>query len=493
MATLPQLMRAAEDRRKAAERLAFDKKNDLKRYMQSLRDSGVPEHEWTQSQIERGGELYEVHRSAVEQLKGVEGELRSLREIEVDEAEQTRLASITYPTEAGLRMNGGPSTEHRLEDLAAGKVSPSALYGAGSTSTGPAFRRASDGRPAAIARDERFGDNAIVREDAGKWAERDRIVEGTHGNLGQLVRSLSTTSGASAMVPTAWSNSVIDRARNAAVVMQAGATLVPMDSKVVQIPRLTTDPSPVFRTEGSAVTATDPALDFIQLTATSLSAITVCSLELLQDASNASEVVSNALGEAMALEIDKAALFGQLGATGTNDEGAAYGLASPYPKGVLKNLLDNASGQVVGFATNGTAQTAATPWNELLAAYYQVKTQNEVPAALVSNDKLVQQYQSMYDSTFQPLRRPMVLDPLPWLTSNVIPSYTRGTMTSRATDVFIGDFSQVLIGQRMGLEIRVLTERYAELGQVGLLAYWRGDVQVARPKGLAVYRALQGA
>ena len=65
--------------------------------------------------------------------------------------------------------------------------------------------------------------------------------------------------------------------------------------------------------------------------------------------------------------------------------------------------------------------------------------------------------------------------------------------SSFGTDLFCGDFSQVLIGQRMDLNVRVLTERYAELGQVGILAYWRGDVQVARPKALACYRAIQGA
>lgn len=82
---------------------------------------------------------------------------------------------------------------------------------------------------------------------------------------------------------------------------------------------------------------------------------------------------------------------------------------------------------------------------------------------------------------------------MPWLTTNTIPSFTRGTMTSRATDLFIGDFSQVLVGQRMALEVKVLTERYAELGQVGILSYWRGDVQVARPNALSCYRGLQGA
>jgi HK97 family phage major capsid protein len=66
-------------------------------------------------------------------------------------------------------------------------------------------------------------------------------------------------------------------------------------------------------------------------------------------------------------------------------------------------------------------------------------------------------------------------------------------MSSRATDAFAGDFSQVLIGQRMSLEIRVLNERYAENGQVGLLAFWRGDVQLARLSAFACYRAIQGA
>jgi HK97 family phage major capsid protein len=198
--------------------------------------------------------------------------------------------------------------------------------------------------------------------------------------------------------------------------------------------------------------------------------------------------MTEAIGKRMALEIDKAALFGQMT---TGNEG--FSLASPYPKGVLKNLVDNASGQVLGAATNGTAQTAATPWNEVISTFYQVKTQNENPGAFVSNDKLVQQYGSMYDTTNQPLRHPAIVDTVPWLTTNAIPSFTSGTMTSRATDLFIGDWSQLLVGQRMELEIRSLTERYAENGQVAFLAYWRGDVQVARPKAFAVYRYLQGA
>ena len=62
-----------------------------------------------------------------------------------------------------------------------------------------------------------------------------------------------------------------------------------------------------------------------------------------------------------------------------------------------------------------------------------------------------------------------------------------------ATDLFVGDFTQLLIGQRLGLTIQVLTERYAEFGQIGMVAHWRGDIAPARSTAFAVFRALNGA
>jgi hypothetical protein len=49
------------------------------------------------------------------------------------------------------------------------------------------------------------------------------------------------------------------------------------------------------------------------------------------------------------------------------------------------------------------------------------------------------------------------------------------------TDVFAGDFTQLLIGQRLDLTVQTLVERYAELGQIGIIAHWRGDVGITRP------------
>ena len=45
----------------------------------------------------------------------------------------------------------------------------------------------------------------------------------------------------------------------------------------------------------------------------------------------------------------------------------------------------------------------------------------------------------------------------------------------------MADWSQLLIGVRMGISLHVLRERYADSGEIGIVAYFRGDVQLARP------------
>ena len=58
-----------------------------------------------------------------------------------------------------------------------------------------------------------------------------------------------------------------------------------------------------------------------------------------------------------------------------------------------------------------------------------------------------------------------------------------GTATS---DLFTADWSELLIGVRTSLEITVLRERSADLGAFELMAWWRGDVAVARPAAVDV-------
>jgi HK97 family phage major capsid protein len=104
-----------------------------------------------------------------------------------------------------------------------------------------------------------------------------------------MLRAMSTTSG-SAVVPRVWAGDIIDRALNLAAVLLAGAQIVPMDAKTVNIGRLTTDPTAAFRNEGSTVVASDTVFDNVTLTSKTLSALVVGSMEWFQDAPNVDQI-----------------------------------------------------------------------------------------------------------------------------------------------------------------------------------------------------------
>jgi HK97 family phage major capsid protein len=348
------------------------------------------------------------------------------------------------------------------------------------------FIRVNDGRLATVERGASVRSHPVVAERIG--SDRDQAIIGQHGSLGQMVRAMTTTSG-SAIVPTTWSADVVDRARNMAAVLKAGAEIVPMDSKIVQVGRLTGDPTAAFRAEGSTITASDPTFDNVTLTANTMSCLVVGSLEWFQDADNADEIVTNAIAQAFAQQLDLVALYGSI----TSGAGTINLASPPNPRGVLGALNAVATSSVLGGAANGTVQTATSYFNELLDTIFTVRDFNETPNAMIGNSKLARQYAKAYDTTGQPLAWPSQADGIPLYISNQVPSYTQGTMTSRATDLFVGDWTQLLIGQRMDFTIQTLTERYAENGQVGIVAHWRGDVQPARPRAFAVYKALQGA
>jgi HK97 family phage major capsid protein len=352
----------------------------------------------------------------------------------------------------------------------------------------PEWVRTNDHKRADVARSKRWADHEIVREFAGANTEREKPVLGQHGSFGGLVRSMTTTSG-SAVVPTVWAGEIIDRARNLSAVLQAGAALLPMDAKTVQIGRLTADPTAAFRTEGSTVTASDPTFDNVVLDAKTMSALVVGSLEWFMDADNVDAVVRNAIAQAIATQLDYVSLFG-----GVVAGGEGINLATPpNPRGVLATLLAVAASSVIGSGANGTAQTAATYWREVQSAVFLPQTFNEQPNAILWNAKLLQQYVDAYDTTNQPLQMPANVAAMERYVTNQIPSFTQGTMTSRCTDLFVGDWRQLLIGQRLSLYVQTLVERYAENGQIGIVAHWRGDVAPARPRAFSVYRYLQGA
>jgi HK97 family phage major capsid protein len=371
------------------------------------------------------------------------------------------------------------AAEHALDHLGNGKK-PEARGGD--------FVNLATGAPAAVRSGESFAEHATVKAARSQAQAQEQAAIATHGNLCNQLRAISLTGG-QAVVPQVWASQLIDLARNKSAVLQAGAQIVPMEASVVKIGRLTGDPTAAFRVENSLITPSDPTLDNVTLTAQTMSCEVIGSMEWFQDSLHGDEIIRNAIAQAMASRLDLVALYGGI----TAGAGAINLATPPNPRGVLATLNAVLPGNVLGGAANGTTQTAATYFNEVLDTIYKVRYGNEEPNALIWNAKVARQYAGANDTTGQPLRLPADVEGIPRYMSNQVPSYTQGTMTNRATDLFVGDFTQLLIGQRLDLSIQVLTERYADYGQIAILAHWRGDVAPARPAAFSVYRGIQGA
>jgi predicted phage gp36 major capsid-like protein len=191
----------------------------------------------------------------------------------------------------------------------------------------------------------------------------------------------------------------------------------------------------------------------------------------------------------MAAKLDLQCLYG--GTPDTDDSGLHLDAVTEPTAGVLTEVTAHAAGNLLGAtAVDGTAITVATPFNELLDLVYAPRVLNEESNVLVSNVKMRKRYDSLYTTTQEHAELPATVTNMQWLTTNAVPTFARGAK-DHVSDIFGGDFSQVMVGVRLGVQLRFLTERYAENGQVGILAYFRGDIQIPRPAALAVYRFIR--
>lgn len=290
----------------------------------------------------------------------------------------------------------------------------------------------------------------------GNWegadAERRAMGENT-GSIGGL------------FVPASLSANVIDIARNKSVVVPAGALTIPMDTAEMTVVKVLTDPTPHWRRESQPITESGQTFAPIRLRAMTLGCICRVSLELLEDAPRFSQTVENAMGAALALELDRVGLFG----SGTDE-----------PRG-----LANTDGvNLVSMGTNG-----GTPddYDEFLDAIAAIENANGTAGAVVYSPRTKRTLAGLKtglsgDKT--PLVPPADFTALKRLVSNQIPNnLTQGSATT-TSQAIVGDFSQMAIALRTGLTIEATrtggTGTFSQMEAL-IRGYIRADVAVFRP------------
>lgn len=274
-------------------------------------------------------------------------------------------------------------------------------------------------------------------------------------------------------VPEALSAEIIDLARNQARVFQAGARTVPMTSDTLNLARITGDPTATWKAENAQGSFSDMSLGRLSLHARTLMVLVKSSVELLEDASSLS--VENSIAAALALELDRAALYG-LG-------------AANEPLG-LRNWE--------GINTYEMGVNGAVPANYDWAAYAveYVRNSNYEPASIILNPRTLGTLSRLKtgiagDNT--PLAAPQVWLDLKKYPAKQVPTNLAQGNTSDNSDAFIGDFSQMMVGMRTSVRLEVSREAgdsFRDL-QVIFRAYLRADVAVAQPGAFCLVKGIR--
>ncbi len=314
---------------------------------------------------------------------------------------------------------------------------------------------------------ERLSDRVDKRgQDAsfGAWL-KGTIMGDWRGAEEERAMSIGTPSAGGYLVPTPLAVGLIDLARNQARVLEAGAQTVHMTAETLRMARQLTDPVATWRAESTLINTADLTFDAVTLTAHTLAVIVKFSRELFEDAPNLDQVVRNSISRSIALELDRVALYG----SGTD----------PEPRG-----LRNTTGiPVLSMGTNGGAFTNYDPF---IQAMLLVENANETPNAAIMTPRSAAALATLKDTQGRYLSPPVALTNLKMLTTRQLPvTETQGTATN-ASDIFVGEWQELMIGMRTDLGIQLLDQRYADYGQIALLAWMRADIAVARPGGFAI-------
>jgi HK97 family phage major capsid protein len=297
---------------------------------------------------------------------------------------------------------------------------------------------------------------------SGQWdgaeIERRALAEGVDSTGGFLT-------------PEILSGRMIDRIRNKARVLQAGAQTIPLDSDQQSIPRMSAGVSGAWRKENEAVAEDQPEFERVTFKPKTLAVLVKISMELFEDMlPQSAAAIEQDIAIALALELDRVALRG----SGTD----------PEPKGVL-----NQTGvQKVNY--NKTPED----WDVLSDAVGALLEDNVEPNAAIYAARTAKTFGKLTDTTGQPLRRPALLDGVTDLVSNQVPTNVKVGETKELSEIYVAEWPNLMIGVRpqIGVRVKQLDQTFADKMQVGLLAWLRADIQLAHPEAFHVTEQVKG-
>jgi HK97 family phage major capsid protein len=371
--------------------------------------------------------------------------------------------------ETRINTSGGPGSKLPGNGPIQG-TGPSGLV---DTSTGRALVEIKSGDDIAA----RYAAAGFMANDEFRELRMGDFVSGIAGqkttDLARKALSMGTDSAGGHMVPSEIMPGILNALVAASSLLQAGSRIVPVGeqangAKSYTIAAVNAVPTAAWRAESGNVAESDPTFRAVVAVPRSLSFFFKVSRELLADAANLERVLPVIIGQSMAREMDRAGLMG----TGT----------APEPRGI-RNVVGI---QAVSNGANG-ASLATLRWANLMSAVQAILAANgPVPTAAIMAPRTLVGFNSLADTTNQPLQMPAMLAAMRMVPTSQVPvNLTVGTSTD-CSEVYVGNFDRTAFVMREAVSIQRLNELFAGTGEVGFMCHARVDFIVEYPATLAL-------
>jgi HK97 family phage major capsid protein len=308
------------------------------------------------------------------------------------------------------------------------------------------------------------------------WAVRMGLKTETRG------LSEDTSGSALAVVPQAWTGDVIDYLYANSVAGALGVSRVMLPTEIYNAPVLSEPAQPAWLAENSAIGLdSNPAFGTIQYNAQGgWKDIVTFSVELAQDAyvnGGLADLLAQSVARNMALAVDAAMINGVVGNAG-----------NPGLNGETNFVFRHYTGD------SGTSGIAPVDTTEPSIINENIRQLNSRVSAFLCNNTVVGTLARLNSSAYAKYwDMPQDVADIPWVTtsnSNVVPTTETDPSTASSVALTGGSYSSIYagywpfvgLGVHLDLQSRPLTERYADLGLIGLFNFARYSIRTAHPE-----------
>ncbi len=325
----------------------------------------------------------------------------------------------------------------------------------------------------------------------GFWVPREALAE----NFGRSLVAGTASIGGNLVATQHMGDQFIDALRSRSAVMQMGAQILPGLNGNVEIPRLVGKSTIGWKTEIAASVQSNLELDKVTLTPKAATGFVVYSRQLLiQGIPSVDQLVRGDLTAQIAEAVDSACLRGIGGAEPAGIISvAAAGSAATLATGVNQVVLGDNGGALSYAALVSLEALIAT--DNADAAGMKFLTSPAVRGYLRAAEESTVSGQFVWtipSVSSNPLEGRVLGYPA-FVSSNAPGNVTKGTVTAGCSVCYLGDWSQIMIGQ-WGPGLDILTDVYTAAGmrQIKIYATLYTDIGLRHGESFGVVSDITG-